>query len=210
MSHITPYEHNSACRASAIVCNEVASVARMTTNATHALRDNVRNLMDQRGWSQHMLAAKSRVAQTTIGNILRYRDAQDKHPSTDTLERLANAFGLPAWRLLLPQGASTQDVSEPEPLDAELLTAVLIEAADVFRGLNVMPSFNQVAGAAVHMYTEVQTGIPMRRAAASVAHDLDQIVRGTNLASLKGPSGEGSKHGQGNQGAPRGSKARTR
>lgn len=188
----------------------VASVARMNKSATHTLRDNVRTLMDQRGWSQHVLAAKSGCAQSTVGNILRYRDAQDKHPGTDTVERLAAAFGVEAWRLLMPADLGPAVVGEPEPLDVELLATALAEASDLWRAHNLVPTFAELAAFAARMYSEVQTGIPMRRAAGNVMRQLEQIRSGTLLASPSGSSGEGAKRGQGIQGAAARSKTRTR
>lgn len=210
MSFTRESKHNSAYCASAIVFDVVDSVACMSNSATHTLRDNVRIFMDQRGWSQHVLAAKSGVAQTTIGNILRYRDAQDKHPGTDTVECLATAFGMPAWKLLAPPNTFVAGVAEPEPLDVELLATALAEANDRWRAHHLVPTFDELAAFAARMYSEVQTGIPLRRAATKVAQQLDQIRSGTFLASPLDSSGEGSKHGQGHQGKSGRSKARTR
>lgn len=185
-------------------------VARMHKTATEILRDRVRALMARRDWNQQTLAAKSGVSQSRIAYLLNYHDQNDRHPTTKIIEQFAVAFGVPAWELLRPEGCLATGVSEADPLDSELLATALAESADVFRKFNAMPTFQELAAAAVHMYDEVQTGIPMRRVAAQVARDLDQVRRGINLAAPTPPSGEGSKRGQGDQAATRGSKTRTR
>lgn len=182
----------------------------MPPNVTLMLAARVRDLMERRGWSQDETARRAQVSRRSVGYLVNYRDRGDRHPTLETVEAIASAFGMPVWRLLMPDEAGAPHVAEPEPPDTELLATVLAESADVFRSLNVMPNFKELAAAAVRMYVEVQTGIPMRRAAAQVTYDLDQIRRGINLAAPKLPSGGDSKRGQGNQGAAGTGKNRTR
>jgi transcriptional regulator with XRE-family HTH domain len=54
--------------------------------------------MDEKEWSERRLAAKSGVAQKTINKILNLESA----PTSDTIDKLAAAFGLAAWQLTLP------------------------------------------------------------------------------------------------------------
>jgi transcriptional regulator with XRE-family HTH domain len=182
----------------------------MRQNATITLSRRLKALMSRRGWTIVELAKRSGVSKSAIGNLLNYRDEHDGHPSTRIVEQLAAPFGLQAWEMLRPADAEYSGVSEPEPLDISLLTAALAESVSLYRELKRLPTFDDIAAAAVRLYTEVQTGIPMRRAAAQVTRDLDQIRRGTNLAAPEPPSGEGSKRGQGDSTATRTGKTRTR
>jgi len=62
------------------------------------LARNLRHLMEDRRWDQLTLAKKSGVSQKTISNILR----QEKVPTLDTVESIAQAFGLNLWHLIMP------------------------------------------------------------------------------------------------------------
>jgi transcriptional regulator with XRE-family HTH domain len=70
------------------------------TALTDQFRDNLRRLMeaDRQLHSQPRLAAASRVAQTSIGRILR----GEQSPTLDMVHKLATAFGLEAWQMLVP------------------------------------------------------------------------------------------------------------
>lgn len=59
---------------------------------------NVQALMDHRKWTQEQLAAKSGVSQSHISNIVR----QMNDPSTDKLDAIGEAFGIPGWLLMIP------------------------------------------------------------------------------------------------------------
>lgn len=62
------------------------------------LATNVRFLMADRGWNQVQTAKKAGVSQKSVSNILnRRKDAQ-----LSVIEKLATAFGLSAWHLILP------------------------------------------------------------------------------------------------------------
>lgn len=123
---------------------------------------------------------------------MNYSGRDDRHPTLETVEAIESAFGIPVRHLLMPGEVKLTRVAEPGPLDTELLATALAESADVFRSLNLMLGFKELASAAVHMYAEVQTGIPLRTAAAQASHDLNQIRRGTKLATLKESLGGGS------------------
>lgn len=182
----------------------------MDRNATSVLSRKVRNLMARRGWTLVELSKRSGVSKSAIGNLLNYRDHNDAHPSTRSVELLGAAFGFSAWQMLAPDDAAMSGIAEPEPLDVELLATVLTEAADLFRARNALPSFELLANAAARMYDLVTTGIPMRRAADTVSRHLQQIGSGTILAGSEKSSGEGLMRGQGKAGAHRRGKTRTR
>lgn len=76
----------------------------MDSNATRALAQNVRRLMEAEDprLSQSALAKRAGVSQRAIGYLVNYQDAHDRHPGTDTAEAVARAFGLPLWQLLIP------------------------------------------------------------------------------------------------------------
>lgn len=78
-----------------------ADLARLMA-AQESTRDilsrNLRSLMDDNRWSEHDVARKSGVAQKTVNKILNRQTL----PRTDTVDRLAKAFGLASWQLTLP------------------------------------------------------------------------------------------------------------
>lgn len=77
---------------------------RMQNEATRALADNVRRLMDSRDpvWKLTDLARHSGVSKSALSYLLNYRDSSDRHPTTETVEGIATAFGLPVWQLMMP------------------------------------------------------------------------------------------------------------
>ena len=54
---------------------------------THA---RLRQLLDERGWSEYKLSVESGLAQSTIGNIFR----RNTVPSMTTLEAICKGFGI--------------------------------------------------------------------------------------------------------------------
>ncbi|MDN5924169.1 MAG: helix-turn-helix domain-containing protein [Xanthomonadales bacterium] len=75
----------------------------MQNKATLAIRDNVQQLMQcHGGMSQRELAKKAGLSQSAVGYLLRYRDVNDRHPTTSTIESVAQVFGLEAWQLMVP------------------------------------------------------------------------------------------------------------
>jgi len=71
------------------------------TTLTHLFRENLRKLMhaDRQLNSQPRLAAASKVAQTSVGRILRGQQS----PTLDMVHKIAAAFGLEPWQLLVPE-----------------------------------------------------------------------------------------------------------
>jgi transcriptional regulator with XRE-family HTH domain len=62
------------------------------------LATNLRHLMDLRGYSEAALARISDVSQKGINKILNQKGSA----TLDTLDKLAAAFGLNSWHLLMP------------------------------------------------------------------------------------------------------------
>ncbi|KEZ77942.1 helix-turn-helix domain-containing protein [Salinisphaera hydrothermalis] len=62
------------------------------------LARNLRHLMSLKGWSQGRLSQKSGVSQKSISNILN----QEKQPTLGTVDKLAAAFNLHLWHVMLP------------------------------------------------------------------------------------------------------------
>ena len=62
------------------------------------LAHNLQHLMEAKEWSAYDLARNSGVGQKTIWNILNQQSA----PSIETVDRLASAFGLNLWHLIMP------------------------------------------------------------------------------------------------------------
>ena len=67
-------------------------------NTKEILSSNLRALIDLHEWSERALAEKSKVAQKTINKILN----QESSPTVETTEKLAKAFGLNGWQLMVP------------------------------------------------------------------------------------------------------------
>ncbi len=59
---------------------------------------NLRYLMKREKLSEESLAKKAGVAQKTVNKILNGLSA----PTLDTLDRIAGAFGLTSWHLIIP------------------------------------------------------------------------------------------------------------
>lgn len=78
---------------------------------------NLRYLISAKSMTQTELAKLSGVAQKTISNILSVEKGQI--PSVETADKLAQAFGLSGWHLLMPN------------LTTELIASSAIE--DLFR-----------------------------------------------------------------------------
>jgi transcriptional regulator with XRE-family HTH domain len=68
--------------------------------STRLFKDNLKKLMqtDRELNSQPKVAAESKVGQTSIGRILR----GEQSPTLDVVDKLARAFGLEAWQMLVP------------------------------------------------------------------------------------------------------------
>lgn len=74
----------------------------MQSRITLDLADNVRRLMAAQGWSHTELAKRAGISQRAVSYLINYKDAQDRHPTTGTIERIAEAFGLQVWQLMIP------------------------------------------------------------------------------------------------------------
>lgn len=64
--------------------------------------ENVRNLRKARGWSQTELARRAGLAQRTISNIENIQEIPDYSPVLESLEKLAMAFRVPGFLMVLP------------------------------------------------------------------------------------------------------------
>ena len=72
------------------------------------LATNLKALMDKREWTQTQVALKGSVSQSHVGNILR----KNRIPSIKIIDKVARAFGLPGWLLLVP-GLSPEILDSP-------------------------------------------------------------------------------------------------
>lgn len=59
---------------------------------------NIQELKRARGWSNRDLARQSKVSDRMIGKILN----NESEPTTATLDKIAKAFGIESWQLLVP------------------------------------------------------------------------------------------------------------
>ena len=82
------------------ILRSLVTVGGMDTrpNTRDSLAANLRLLMDMAHLDQPKLAKLSGVSQKTISNMVNRRTA----PTLDKVEAVANAFGLTAWHLILP------------------------------------------------------------------------------------------------------------
>jgi len=62
------------------------------------LAENVAKLKARRDWTQAQIASRGGLSQTHVGNVLR----AEVNPTTEILEGLSRAFGIPEWLLLVP------------------------------------------------------------------------------------------------------------
>lgn len=75
---------------------QALSMAKKSTRDN--LVANVRWLMSETGWTQVELAERSGVSQTAISKVLR----GDMVPTIEFAEKLASAFGLSGWHIIMP------------------------------------------------------------------------------------------------------------
>jgi transcriptional regulator with XRE-family HTH domain len=155
----------------------------MESHATHTLVKNVRSLMESEGLSQQRLAKRSGVSQAAIGYLLRYKDEQDRHPTTQTVEALARAFGLQAWQLMMPSSISTgpsRQVAEagahyaqkdPSAMNELLFVKAVGGAVDILHSRRILASPGAVAQLALALYKNADAG-KGRRSAATIADDV--------------------------------------
>lgn len=107
--------------------------------------DNLRHLMDAKGWKQPDLARRSGVAQTSISKILRCAGAAN----IDTLSKLANAFSVETCALLIdyPDWSAISDLAEMRelfkrlPPDArQFVTLITRRELDLIEAKNGRPN----------------------------------------------------------------------
>ncbi|WP_435310663.1 helix-turn-helix domain-containing protein [Primorskyibacter sedentarius] len=62
------------------------------------LARNLRYLLDREQLSEHQLAKRAGIAQKTVNNMLN----QNGSPTLDNVDKVAAAFGLSMWHMILP------------------------------------------------------------------------------------------------------------
>ena len=111
----------------------MAKTPTAPTPLSDLFRDNLRRLMeaDRQLQSQPRLAAASRVAQTSIGRILR----GEQSPTLDVVHKLAHAFGLEAWQMLVPdlEPDNPPITKQNDERQSELLKRFRLAAQDLAR-----------------------------------------------------------------------------
>jgi transcriptional regulator with XRE-family HTH domain len=75
---------------------------KMQNEATLALADNVRRIMEYKAWTLVDLARVTGVSKSALGYLVTYRDGNDRHPTTKTIEGIAASVGIPVWQLMMP------------------------------------------------------------------------------------------------------------
>ncbi len=73
-------------------------MARKKKTTVEVFRENLRNLINEKGWSNRGLERKSGVSDRMIGKVLN----GESKPSVEIAEKLAKPFGLTGWQMLLP------------------------------------------------------------------------------------------------------------
>lgn len=69
------------------------------SSATPSFLSNVKTLLERREWTAPELARRARISPKTLNNLLNGRHAAQ----FDTLQKIADAFGLELWLMFLPQ-----------------------------------------------------------------------------------------------------------
>lgn len=95
--------------------------------ARDILTANVRTLRHKRKWSQMKLAENASLSTGMIGDI----EAGKKSPSLESLDKLANAFGVPVYYLFI-----TPDTEFAKGIDKENISK-LEEAIALLDSLNL-------------------------------------------------------------------------
>ena len=63
-----------------------------------AMIKNLETLQAREGWSNRMLGEKAKVSDRMVGKVLN----RESQPTIDIVEKLASAFGLAAWQMMMP------------------------------------------------------------------------------------------------------------
>lgn len=74
----------------------------MQKDPVHAMAENVRRLMTDRGDSQKSLADRAGLSQRAIGDLLTYGRGHFKSPTIRTADAIAGALDTTLWALLIP------------------------------------------------------------------------------------------------------------
>jgi transcriptional regulator with XRE-family HTH domain len=77
-------------------CLQVPRLGDMKQSARELLARNIRELRQQKGWSQDELAARADLHRTYIGTVER----AEQSITVDSMEKLANALNVKVARLL--------------------------------------------------------------------------------------------------------------
>lgn len=86
----------------------------MQTPVRETLAENLALLMERSTGlkTQASLAKRSGVAQTSISNMKRPDSPAMKSPKLDQVEKIASAFGLATWQLLLDRRTVGQELAD--------------------------------------------------------------------------------------------------
>lgn len=112
--------------------------AGMDERAVTALVRNVRALMADAGDSQVVLAKRANVSQRAISDLINYETLR-KSPTLRTVAKIAGAYDVPAWALMLPGleeaglakrvAALLQVYVAADPLDRDMIDRVAASAS---------------------------------------------------------------------------------
>ena len=105
----------------------VSEEGSMVLELNDTFRENLKKIMAARGLSANRLSQMSSVSQVMIGYILK----SERGASLDTLQAIADALGLPAYMLLVPDFNFQHDADDIvtntrlfQNLDADQLAVV--------------------------------------------------------------------------------------
>lgn len=91
-----------------------AGFMAVTKSTAAIFAENVRTLMQRRKLTQDQLGKKAGISQRHVSSVLR----QENAPTAEIIGKIAGAFNLPAWLLLVPN-------LPPELLDSTELPSVV-------------------------------------------------------------------------------------
>lgn len=92
------------------------------TTSAQVIAKNIKLLMAAHDLSQAALGRKAGVAQTLLSGLLSREDGI-KNPQSSTIDKIAAAFGIEPWKLLLPEA----DLAVLQNVDLEALVANFLD-----------------------------------------------------------------------------------
>jgi transcriptional regulator with XRE-family HTH domain len=105
------FKQSSAVESSNTLLSPTCTMWAMKKTAWQIVAANVERLRVAKGWTQDQLAKKAELSQTGVGNLLRPGTPAMESPKLITVEKVAGAFGLQTWQLLVDPDTFGQEIA---------------------------------------------------------------------------------------------------